>query len=285
MKIIYIAGNGHSGSTILAMLLGNDKSRFNAGEMNFITRPGILTELCSCGTTIGQCETWQRIMETWASSRQISFARYRELWSRFERNKTLPRLLFNMLWPSQNFRDYCAATLAFFEAIKEVTGVETIVDSSKSPARILVLRRISKPRVIHLCRNFTGILNSGLRFAPKNIERGVEADLHPTPPGRALLIWLSNNLIVSVLSIGIRRCVVHFRHLVTGQVDSLRELGCELNNSPEEPIFADHMFAGNSIRLRRNKLDPELGFRYSRLTPRQRRFGLFIDRVFWFWSR
>jgi hypothetical protein len=284
MEIIYIAGNGRSGSTILAMLLELDDSRFCAGELTFITRPGISEEPCSCRATIGTCEMWQAIMASWGVSRQISLARYAELRHAFELNRRLPRLLLNVLWPGRDFLDYCKATRSLFEAIGEITGAKVIIDSSKSPGRIMVLRRFSSLSVIHLCRDFSGVANSYLRASPKNVEKGIETDLNPIPPRRTFVIWLLNNVLTTLLSVGVRRCRLSFQRLVIGQFGVLADLGYEVSVSPDESFSADHMLAGNKLRLNTAKLDSDRGFSYERLTASQSRFASWVDRVFSFWT-
>jgi len=285
VEIIYIAGNGRSGSTILAMLLGEGPSRFCAGELTFITRPGIFDEPCSCGAAIGRCATWQKIMASWEASRQISLAKFAELRHRFERNRSLPRLFLNALWPGRDFLEYVAATQSLFDAIEDVTGATTIIDSSKSPVRILILRRFSKLSVIHLCRNFRGVANSFLRSSPKNIERGLESDMKAIPLRRTLVSWVLNNLLTTLMSVGLRRCRLHFRKLVNGQFDDLADLGHEVSVSFDDTFSVDHMFAGNKLRLRVAKLDSARGFRYERLTASQLRFASLVDNAFWFWAK
>lgn len=285
MEIIYIAGNGRSGSTILAMLLGEEPLRFCAGELSFIARSGISEEPCSCGATVGDCETWTRIMAAWESSRPVSLARFSELRHQFDRIKSLPRLVLNLFWPGSDFLEYTAATESLFKAIKDVTGATTIIDSSKSPARILILRRFSKLSVIHLCRNFRGVANSFLRSSPKDVERGLEADNNPVRPHRTLVSWVMNNLLTSLTSIGLRRCRLHFRDLVNGQFNCLLDLGHEISVPPNASFSVEHMFAGNKLRLHRAKLDPARGFRYERLTASQLCFASRIDKAFWFWAK
>lgn len=69
-KIIYIAGLGHSGTTILDMILGVNKKIIGLGEiMAFVKRKDKATDLksvCSCGQTGYNCDFWnlaeQKIM-------------------------------------------------------------------------------------------------------------------------------------------------------------------------------------------------------------------------------
>ena len=286
MRVIYIAGNGRSGSTLLDMMLGSGEHNFSAGELTFITREGISQEYCSCGATIGECWVWRKVMELWSSSLSISSARYQILRKRYERNKSLPKLIFNIVWPGKDFLTYCAATQSLFEAIQNVTKARVIIDSSKSASRILILRRFSDLTVIHLCRNFTGVMNSVNKFSPKNIEEGIEEDIHITPPWRALINWILNNFLVSILSVGIRRHRIHYGQMVRNTNDVISTLGDEFQVPTEGGFSADHMLAGNVVRLRKNvAVDSGVGFRYANLSNRQLLFGELIDTIFWYWAR
>ncbi|MDF1571404.1 MAG: hypothetical protein P1P82_07305 [Bacteroidales bacterium] len=64
-KIIYIAGLGHSGSTLLDMSLGTLPGVIGLGELKTIlddrTRSNHYTSFCSCGKKAAECEIWSRV--------------------------------------------------------------------------------------------------------------------------------------------------------------------------------------------------------------------------------
>lgn len=64
-KIIYIAGLGHSGSTLLDMSLGTLPGVVGLGELKTIlddrTRDNHYTSFCSCGKKATDCEIWSRV--------------------------------------------------------------------------------------------------------------------------------------------------------------------------------------------------------------------------------
>lgn len=70
-KLIYIAGSGHSGSTLLEMLLSSHPSICGLGEtemlLNDATRPKYLASarqrICSCGRSIIDCSLWGQFLE------------------------------------------------------------------------------------------------------------------------------------------------------------------------------------------------------------------------------
>lgn len=67
-KIIYIAGLGHSGTTLLDMSLGAAEEVTGLGELKTLmddnTRQRHYTSVCSCGKKAGDCAFWGRFPET-----------------------------------------------------------------------------------------------------------------------------------------------------------------------------------------------------------------------------
>lgn len=66
-KIIYIAGLGHSGSTILDMSLGTNRGVVGLGELKTLlddqTRERHYSSVCSCGQKAGQCRVWGELKD------------------------------------------------------------------------------------------------------------------------------------------------------------------------------------------------------------------------------
>lgn len=283
--MIYIAGNGHSGSTLLDMVLGSNEGCFSAGELTFITRDTIMEEYCSCNKLIPDCEVWSEVIRLWEQKREISYQEYQKLRLKFERNKMTLRALINKYSPSEDFKQYCQATLKLFQAIQKVTGKFVIIDSSKSPQRIVILSKIVDLHIIHICRNFTGVFNSSKGSTKKDLEAGIEED---NPPGRTwktIVDWIFTNFAVEMFSIGEKAQKVSYKNFVK-KPQSLRSVHPILKDFDGEKSFsATHMMAGNVIRLRKNlKIDPEVGFQYKRLNDSQLRFGKALDKLFRFWT-
>lgn len=66
-RVVYIVGCGHSGSTLLDLILGAHSKFVGLGEVMNLVRPGgvELTRkngaICSCGKTIDACEFWSKV--------------------------------------------------------------------------------------------------------------------------------------------------------------------------------------------------------------------------------
>lgn len=283
-KILYICGNGHSGSTLLDIVLGSPKDSFSAGELTFITRDSIMDEYCSCGNKISNCILWNEIIHRWESKRKISYKEYQRLRLKFERNKMSLNTLWNKFYPSDSFEKYIDATKHLFASIHEVTGATTIIDSSKSPTRIAILQKVADLEVIHLCRDFKGVLNSAKRSSKKNIEAGIEVDNPAKKTFKVLMDWIITNFFSEVFSFGVKSNKLKYKNFVQ-KGDSLSFIQPELDNIREREFYsADHMLAGNVIRLKKGvKINPNLGFSYGRLSKRQKSFSNVINSAFWFW--
>ena len=61
--VLYIGGDGRSGSTMLAALLGNHEGFFPIGEFRKVWRALTNDELCGCGESFSRCEFWRRVGE------------------------------------------------------------------------------------------------------------------------------------------------------------------------------------------------------------------------------
>ncbi|MFH5833134.1 hypothetical protein ACG2F4_18630 [Halalkalibaculum sp. DA3122] len=285
IQVIFITGNGHSGSTLLDIILGSLEGCFSAGELTNITRETIMEEYCSCNTQIPECEVWSEIIKSWEAKREISYQRYQQLRWHYERNKRTLHALFSFYRPSADFRDYCLATLHLLQAIRDVTGQSVIIDSSKSPQRIAVLSKIVDLQVIHLCRDFTGVINSSKGFATKNIKAGIEEDNPPRKTWKVVRDWIATNMVAEIFCGREDSQKVFYKNFVQ-QPESLRNihpLFATLNG--DDTFKPNHILAGNALRLKESlKINPRVGFEYKRLTPRQLKFARWIDQLFPFWS-
>ena len=64
VKVLFIAGSGRSGSTIIERILSQIKGFTSVGEICFIWDRGIIeNNLCSCNKPFNECEHWGAILE------------------------------------------------------------------------------------------------------------------------------------------------------------------------------------------------------------------------------
>jgi len=158
-QLIYILSASHSGSTLLALLLGTHPRMVTAGELK-ATHLGDLTRYrCSCGEPIRQCPFWRQVCEGMARQGvEFDLARadtdFRQVGSPFA-DYLLKPLVRGPFW--ETLRDtalqfspawrtrlpvLCRRNVALVNAICELADTEIVVDSSKIGIRLKYLLRI-----------------------------------------------------------------------------------------------------------------------------------------------
>jgi len=156
MKILYIAGAGRSGSTLLEMILGNTPGFFSGGEiLDFWGHANNDKLSCGCGCLFTACPIWSRVIEHFNADQDIHVEEIYELKQRFDRTRFLPFIGFANLFDQNDIKKYETALKTLYTEVKQMIGDEILVDSSKTPAHLFMLSQIPEMsiHVLHLVRD------------------------------------------------------------------------------------------------------------------------------------
>jgi hypothetical protein len=166
IRVVYIAGDGRSGSTLLDRLIGAYPGVFSCGELGNLLPSTIASDqLCACGARARDCGFWRSVLTRWSEAvPDFTEREYRGLQRRYERLRSLLRPFGDRELTQDNprFARYTEYTMTLFDTIADLSGAEVIVDSSKSPARALALSRMPglKVNMLHLVRDVRGVAYS-----------------------------------------------------------------------------------------------------------------------------
>jgi Sulfotransferase family len=150
--IVYILGAGHSGSTLLDLLLGSHSKACSVGELMVLStagKPGrqgrVLARRCDCGATSKlDCRFWREV----------------DLQLQREYGQSLRTIDLATSDPTE-FR---AVNGAIYDTISQVSGQSWIIDSSKRMSRYQRLVEAGfDVRPIHIVREPHGVVASHLR--------------------------------------------------------------------------------------------------------------------------
>jgi hypothetical protein len=254
--IIYISGEGHSGTTLLDVILGSQEQAFSSGELVYFAQKGLINaEYCACGSQVPDCEVWSKVNEEWKRKRKLSLDEYVEIQRKLTSKKNIFSSYFLLQNATGKFLHYLNDTQALYDSIFEVTNSQIIIDSSKAPGRILTLKKLDFDiQVVHLIRRFGDVLNSYKKSVSKNLEEGVEHEIGPLDSSYVLYSWLAKNLFTYLFSTGISYQKIKYENLV---MDPAKELGLFLNGNgglsiklkQRGPFYMKHLVAGNQSRM------------------------------------
>ncbi len=159
VKVLYIAGFGRSGSTILANSLGQIDGFFSGGEMNFIWKHALIEDrLCGCGRHSRECPVWNAVFdEAFGGVENVDAREIMRLQFSGARTRHIPQMMTESGRKKLEARmgKFLTSSARLYEAVKSVTNSQVIVDSSKEPAYGRAIAMIPEVdlRVLHLIRD------------------------------------------------------------------------------------------------------------------------------------
>jgi hypothetical protein len=203
-KVLYIAGRGRSGSTVLDNILGEIDGFFSAGEIRHVWRRGLLEQrLCGCGQPVVSCPVWCEILKLgYGAIPSAEVAKHIvELDEQVCRTRDLLPV-HNSDHVSERAA-YAAALGPLYGAIARHSGASVIVDSSKTPLYASILRQIPSldVYVLHLVRDPRAVAYSWMRRKIQ-VDDGDPRPMHRLGLLRASLLWDVWNLAVERLQAG-----------------------------------------------------------------------------------
>lgn len=224
MRLIYIVGMGRSGSTLLDLLLDTHSNVRSLGGVRRLARA--LPRPCACGVSArAACDFWEGIEA--------------------EVRRRLGIGLAELDVHARDDATFGAHNTALFEAAAHVAGVDCVVDSSKSVARLKRLLETTEldVRPIHIVRD-----PRGYTYSQRKRKRKHE---HVLPA----FSYVGRSLRACWVLRGRPHTVVDYAHLATDAEGCLRQLmpRLDLRFEPGQMRWAEaeHHNVGGGAMLNR----------------------------------
>jgi hypothetical protein len=263
LRVGYLAGSGHTGSTLVALLMDTHPQVASIGETAFTPpaqRRGDARQICSCGESYCTCPFWAEVFRA-VNQDGFEFSPYH--WSndyRF-RNPWLHRLLtrYSSARPIRYLQNLAADVLplhggrlrrvdevnvSFIRAVLRAARADVFFDSSKRPLRLrqfLKLRALDV-KVVRLVRDVRGYAASAKR-------RGV-------PIEDAARAWHNDRIVIDEITRSLPRdqtMLLRYEDLCGDPSTTLRAvhtfLGVKAVDPPAVVRPREHHVLGNRIRL------------------------------------
>lgn len=168
VKVLFIAGWGRSGTTILDNIIGGHEGVFTAGELFHLWQWGFLEgRKCGCGEPLTDCALWGEVLrvafgddvpdpaEMVALQRSVAGVRHTPaLLAGARTNRSDPRVA-----------RYASVLSRLYTAIAAVTGARVVVDASKRPPDAVLAGRTPgiEPYLLHMVRDPRAVAHSWQR--------------------------------------------------------------------------------------------------------------------------
>jgi len=274
VRVLFVAGIGRSGSTLLGRTLGASRDHFPAGEVMRLFERGIhRNELCSCGEPAWSCPFWGRVIHRLRQRTgldQEGAEEVQRLCGQVTEGLAAPAVFAT--WQPRRFRKRLAALrgVAYhaYRAVEEVSGGRVVVDTSKNLAwaRLLLGVEGVEMRIVHLVRDSRGVSYSFGKVRKRPGDRDGRDYMHRHSALVSALLWNMDNLLAEFL--GARAQTyrrVRYKELVHAPKRTIRrlldgaarpELGDPAPHVGEDSVdvSGQHILAGNPMRFQDGRL-------------------------------
>lgn len=276
-KILYIAGSGRSGSTLLSEIIGQIDGFFYAGEMNYVVKRGIIeNRLCGCSLPFRTCELWQKVIRKAFGDLTQETANFLiDLQNRNVRLRQGPIQLLKVRRPClEKYLEYMGL---LYRAVKTVTKCRVIIDSSKAPVygSVLGMLRDVDLYVVQLIRDPRAVAFSWQRKRNYQPSSGKAVYLERLGLFRSCFDWMVINILARAFWYRMQNRYMLLRyedfianpsHHVTRILDlmGMTDLGLSLPfvDEHEVNLGPNHSVSGNPCRFQSGNVKLRLDFEW-----------------------
>lgn len=271
VRVLFIGGIGRSGTTVFELSLATDQRTVSLGEVTHLWQRSLLDdELCGCGHPFSVCPFWTAVgKEAFGGWSSVDVDRILWLKSRLDRTLRVPqislRLGRRMLAEAQEYSSYYRRV---YQAARQVSGCEVVIDSSKQ-ASLPYLLRLSPEidlRLVHCIRDSRAVAYSWTRTVRRPEARTQDGYLMTRySPGLLAVKWTQHNVVVEGLRLqGVPTMRLRYEDWANDPVGSataaltLAGLAQRRNDNIDHSwidLGVNHTCSGNPMRFTTGRLE------------------------------
>ena len=271
--VLYIGGQGRSGSTLLERAIGQFPGMVSVGELVHLWRRGLRgNETCGCGLAFHDCPFWQAVGdEAYGGWHRIEAEGAVELRYAVDRTRYVPLMLKPEFAPfyARKHAEYVARLAHLYRAIATVAARDgkasghpspVIVDSSKHASYALLLAATPgvDMRILHVVRDSRAVAHAWSKRVERPEAQGIPMPTYGTT--KASVMWDLQNSIMEVMGKRHPYLRVRYEDFVESPKDSLLEVlrFAGMSDDLSQLSFLDgetldlepsHTVAGNPMRF------------------------------------
>ncbi len=204
-KVVYIAGAGRSGSTILGNVLGQIEGYTHIGEVYFIWSHGLIHNfLCGCGLPVQACPTWIAVFkDAYGGMDRVDPRAMIRQFKRYFGSRNRPPGLNRSGSSPRTYEQQALVTSLekLYHAVGSVNRASVVVDSSKNHLQLSALSMMQNVElyVLHLVRDPRGVAYSNQKVRQR-IGNRKDEHMSRLTAWESSAKWLSRNLYVQLMA-------------------------------------------------------------------------------------
>jgi len=286
-RVVFLAGLGRSGTTLLERALAELPGVQALGEVNHLWRRSLVNdELCGCGEPFSGCPYWRAVGDqAFGGWDNVDVAGVETAQSEAMRLRHIAGLVRGRSTPSRAAEIVADHHRRIYEAAGAVADAPVVVDSSKHPALAYVLRRDPAVdlRVVHVVRDPRGVAYSWTKQVERPERRGSGSDRWMTQysPSASALLWLSHNSSTAMLrALGTRVLLVKYESFIREPAGTLAAIArfADLELEAGALDFVEpgalrlqpaHTVSGNPLRFTLGRLEIRVDEAWRTQLPRR----------------
>lgn len=283
VKVVFVAGTGRSGTTIISNVLGQLPGCFAAGEVRYAWTRGMAHDhLCGCGRPFGECPLWTSVVREAFGDEAPDAEGVGERIDERLRVRMVPAMVLRRLTgrPAVAPHPDDELIVRLYRALASRSGGTHLVDSSKLPPYAALLSSLPgiEMFVVHVVRDPRATAFSWRR--QKSTRDSNDASTMPRLENwRSAVLWQLWNTVTERWFPAERRLLVRYEDFVSQPEAVLRlvasHIGVTMPSSVIENGYVNlsptHSVAGNPSRLDNGRVALRADIEWQRAMPRAQR--------------
>ncbi|MBF0622380.1 MAG: sulfotransferase [Magnetococcales bacterium] len=295
LKIIYVAGAGRSGTTIVDRVLGaiNGVTSFN--EVYRLWEEGFSSNnMCACGAHFRQCQFWNEVIkESFGTDiDSVDIEAITKLHHTFDHSRHVPKLLRGKMDAEDQaaLMQYSERLKALYAAMIRHSGTEICVDSSKVPSRPLLLNNMEgvQVNVLHIIRDPRAVVYA---WNKKKFNPATGEYLKKNETSGSISAWLARNILSKKIMKQIPGVTIRYEDFALQPRATIQRVIDELPllNGLDNPFVTEnsidlpklHSIGGNPHRFKSGMTDIRFDDEWKRKMPMLDRMGVSLVTLPW----
>jgi len=272
IRILYITGEGRSGSTLLEQMLAQTETFVATGELRHLWERGIIEDqLCGCTHRFSECSFWNQVMiEAFGGKNGINPKKIISIRRKYEIFQFIPSCIleFLHLYDIDSIQYYLNSVTKLFRAIQKLNENKIIIDSSKNAWQIMLYSLIPNTEVfvLHLVRDSRAVAFSWEKRKQRIEIPGKVEYMRIYKPYQTAWRWLlKRNLFTELLTKRKYNYLrIRYEDLINNPGQLLKSIFLFTKTKIPKLSFIEkgflninkisHTVSGNSIRFQRGKV-------------------------------